>query len=92
MTLGADADRPLAAVVLGLVRLGPINPNVARGVHVARTHDTDLDRAGQPLQPDHVGHDLGHVRQRSVDNVVGHRAGSVAAVRPFCKPVTVARA
>lgn len=83
---GAEGDDPAALEVLGLVLLGPVEPDPTLGTKdVAGPQGCDLARPSpsQPLLPDHRG-DLGRqVWQDSQDVVLRHRPDRLGLLGPL---------
>jgi hypothetical protein len=67
-----EEDVALPVKVRGLVALGPIHPDVACGINIARAHPADLVRPGscKPLNPHHHCHDRPKKRQCCLDDCV----------------------
>ena len=95
----AEHDHPVAAVVLGLVRAGPVDPGGRVGpVDVAGSQGRDLagPGAGQELELDHRGDRGREVGQGRLDGrprrpcPTGGR--SLASPRPLASPATARRA
>ena len=72
--LGADEDGSLLAMMLGLVRPGPELPDFAAAVDVGRPDLADFagPAAGEALEANHIGDDLGQGGERGVHHHVGH--------------------
>lgn len=69
-----DEDPPATLVVFGLVSDRLEDPNFLAAIDVARPHCANLrgSHAGEPLQPHHVGDDVGEEGQGGVYDLIAH--------------------
>ncbi len=71
----------LLAVVFGFMAFRAIDPDIARSINVARPDHADLARpaAGQPLQADHIGHDLRYGSSEKFCNIkLGYQLSAIS--------------
>ena len=75
LRFGADKYYAVSAMMLGLMRFGPILPNFAIGADVIWPNKANLRRpaAGETLETNHIGDDRGQVWQRRLNSGIGHR-------------------